>query len=237
MRSQPLGEHAGVVVAVAGEQDRLPAGGQGEHEGHRRGLPGAEDHGIGVLDRAERLLERRPGRIAAAAVVARSRLTQRGENARQHRWLHDRLAGLAPDAGVHQPGIRRWCRVRHAAASAQRPGQHPKSGNALTPSAASPRRAAAGRGSASPPPGNRPLCGFAGVVAVATDNCLPRRSGYPEAVSVPLRGRHSLSFRPGNCHAWKKRRTASTCAECCCCRYVSRCECRRESWPGSCVDG
>ncbi len=56
MRSQLVRQRPCVVVAIVRQQDLVPAAGQREHQGHRRGLAGAEQDRAGLLDRAQRLL-------------------------------------------------------------------------------------------------------------------------------------------------------------------------------------
>ena len=69
VRPQPVREHPGPVVAVGGQHDAVAALGQREHQRHRGGLPGGEDHRLRVLQAAERLLQRFPARVAVPAVA------------------------------------------------------------------------------------------------------------------------------------------------------------------------
>ena len=69
VRPQLVREHPGPVVAVGGQHDALPALGQREHQRHRGCLAGGEGHRLGVLQAAERLLQRFPARVAVPAVA------------------------------------------------------------------------------------------------------------------------------------------------------------------------
>jgi hypothetical protein len=108
VRTQPVGQHPDVVVAVAGQQHRPPPLGQGQQQRHRGGLAGGEHHRFGVLEHTQRFLQRLPARVAGPPVgPGRVRFAPRRVHAGRDQRRRGRSAQVPPRSRVDQPRLRR----------------------------------------------------------------------------------------------------------------------------------